>query len=233
MLKQASWMDLIAGLSLAGLLLPEAVAYSTIAGMPPQAGVLALFAGLLCYAAIGTSRFAIVSATSSSAAVLAVATASMGGTSLAMRLTLASALVVASGCFFLIAGICRIGSISDFIAKPVLRGFAFGLAIVIVLNQFAAIVGVHPAHGDLVRFVGDLVRHHAAWNNAALLLAIAAMVLLFVCSHVPRTPGGVLVVGLGIFAEKFLHLSQYGIALVGSIDLMPPRQGVPDLSYAE
>ena len=97
MLKQASWMDLIAGLSLAGLLLPEAVAYSTIAGLPPQAGVLALFAGLLCYAAIGTSRFAIVSATSSSAAVLTVATVAMGGASLAVRLTMASALVVVSG----------------------------------------------------------------------------------------------------------------------------------------
>ena len=72
-------MDLLAGLTLAGLLLPEAVAYSTIAGLPPQAGVLALFAGLVCYGVIGTSRFAIVSATSSSAAVLAVASASLGG----------------------------------------------------------------------------------------------------------------------------------------------------------
>ncbi|HEY8975695.1 MAG TPA: SulP family inorganic anion transporter, partial [Burkholderiaceae bacterium] len=66
--------DLVAGVSMAGLLLPEAVAYSGIAGMPPQAGVLALFAGLLAYGLIGRSRFAIVSATSSSAAVLGAAT---------------------------------------------------------------------------------------------------------------------------------------------------------------
>lgn len=233
MLKQASWMDLVAGLSLAGLLLPEAVAYSTIAGLPPQAGVLALFAGLLCYALIGSSRYAIVSATSSSAAVLSVAAVSMAGTSVALRLLISSALVIASGCFFLIAGACRIGSISDFIAKPVLRGFAFGLAILIVLNQFAAIVGVHPAHADVVRFVADLARHHAAWNNTALLLAIAALVLLFACARVPRLPGGVLVVVLGIVAGKTLHLDQYDIALVGPIDLIPQRPGVPDLSYAE
>jgi len=71
--------DIIAGLSIAGLLLPEAVAYSSIAALPPQAGVIALFAGLVCYGLFGTSRFAIVSATSSSAAVLAAATASLAG----------------------------------------------------------------------------------------------------------------------------------------------------------
>ena len=71
--------DLLAGLSIAGLLLPEAVAYSSIAALPPQAGVIALFAGLVCYGLFGTSRFAIVSATSSSAAVLAAATASLAG----------------------------------------------------------------------------------------------------------------------------------------------------------
>jgi MFS superfamily sulfate permease-like transporter len=68
------WQDVLAGLSIAGLLLPEAVAYSSIAALAPQ-GVIALFAGLLCYGLFGTSRFAIVSATSSSAAVLAAATA--------------------------------------------------------------------------------------------------------------------------------------------------------------
>ncbi|MBC7392206.1 MAG: hypothetical protein H7340_02630, partial [Variovorax sp.] len=72
--------DLVAGLSIAGLLLPEAVAYSSIAGLPPQSGVLALFAGLLVYGLLGNSRFAIVSATSSSAAVLLAATGSLAGT---------------------------------------------------------------------------------------------------------------------------------------------------------
>ena len=67
---QPTWRDLVAGLSVAGLLLPEAVAYAGIGNMPPQAGVMALFVGLLCYGLLGSSRFAIVSATSSSAAVM-------------------------------------------------------------------------------------------------------------------------------------------------------------------
>ena len=133
--------DLVAGVSMAGLLLPEAVAYSGIAGMPPQAGVLALFAGLLVYGLIGRSRFAIVSATSSSAAVLGAATLSLAGHDAVLRAALAAGLVLATGLAFLAAGSMRLGSICSFISKPVLRGFSFGLALVIILKQLSKLTG--------------------------------------------------------------------------------------------
>src|ERR1700730_2194651 len=94
MTTRASSADLLAGLSIAGLLLPEAVAYSGVANLPPQAGVIGLFAGLVCYGLIGRSRVAIVTATSSSAAVLASATLALGGTDMALRVALAPILVV-------------------------------------------------------------------------------------------------------------------------------------------
>lgn len=158
------WPDVIAGVSIAGLLLPEAVAFSWIGNLPPQAGVVALFAGLICYGLLGTSRFAIVSATSSSAAVLAAATASIAGGDAGLRLSLAVGLVTLTGVFFVLIGLARMGSITDFIAKPVLRGFAFGLAIVTILKQFATVVGVHPQHGDMPRFVPELLGQAARWN---------------------------------------------------------------------
>src|SRR5215469_13735357 len=86
-------MDLIAGLSIAGLLIPEAVAYSGIAGLPPQAGVIALFVGLATYGVLGRSRFAIVSATSSSAAVLAAGTIALAGNDPGARAAMAATLV--------------------------------------------------------------------------------------------------------------------------------------------
>jgi MFS superfamily sulfate permease-like transporter len=89
--------DALAGLSLAGLLLPEAVAYSGLANLPPQAGVIGLFAGLTCYSLIGRSRYAIVTATSSSSAVLAAATLALGANAAAQRLAFASILVFAPG----------------------------------------------------------------------------------------------------------------------------------------
>src|SRR6202451_4828338 len=89
--------DLLAGLSIAGLLLPEAVAYSGLANLPPQAGVIALFAGLVCYGLIGRSRFAIVTATSSSAAVLASSMLALGAVDAAQRVALASMVVLGAG----------------------------------------------------------------------------------------------------------------------------------------
>src|SRR6516225_9228282 len=108
--------DILAGLSIAGLLLPEAVAYSGLAGLPPQAGVIGLFAGLVCYGLIGGSRFAIVSATSSSAAVLASATVALGGDTMDERIALAAILVVGTGLTFALCAALRLGTMSNVVA---------------------------------------------------------------------------------------------------------------------
>lgn len=227
------WPDIVAGLSLAGLLLPEAVAYSSIANLPPQAGVIALFSGLICYGVVGTSRFAIVSATSSSAAVLAAASATVGNGDNTLRLTIAIGMVILTGLFFSLAGLFKIGSISDFIAKPVLRGFAFGLAIVIILKQVSTVVGIHPLHGDMIRFTVGLFNEIGAWNRAAGIVAIIALTLLFLFAHVPRLPGGLLVIAIGIGSGQWLNLSQYGINMVGTIDLQLLAPTLPLLSYSQ
>src|SRR5579862_641003 len=125
MTTRPSGADLLAGLSIAGLLLPEAVAYSGLANLPPQAGVIALFAGLICYGLLGRSKYAIVSATSSSAAVLAAGTLALAGPEGASRAAIAATLVLLTGVCFLIAGAAKVGGLSHLIARPVLRGFAF------------------------------------------------------------------------------------------------------------
>jgi MFS superfamily sulfate permease-like transporter len=228
-----SWPDVIAGLSLAGLLLPEAVAYSSIANLPPQAGVIALFAGLVCYGLFGASRYAMVSATSSSAAVLAAASLAAAGGDNMLRLALGVGLVLMTGLLFTVAGMLRIGSVSDFIAKPVLRGFAFGLAIVIILSQVANIVGVHPQHSDLLRFVLELFNRFDDWNRPAVAVALVALLLLALLARMPRIPGGLLVIALGIAAGKWLDLQQYGIAVVGAIDLQLAAPALPALAYPQ
>ena len=149
--------DWIAGLSIAGLLLPEAVAYSGIAGAPPQAGVIALFAGLLVYGLLGRSRFAIVSSTSSSAAVLLAASSSVQHVTADHRALMGVGMVLVAGIVFVLAGLLRLGAISQFIAKPVLRGFAIGLGLTIVVKQLPLAVGVHPAHSDFLHFGWDLL----------------------------------------------------------------------------
>ncbi|EZP30121.1 SulP family inorganic anion transporter [Pseudomonas sp. RIT288] len=227
------WQDILAGLSIAGLLLPEAVAYSTIAALAPQAGVIALFAGLLCYGLFGTSRFAIVSATSSSAAVLAAATATMANGDPQLRATLAVGLVLVTGGLFLLAGIFRFGSVTAFIAKPVLRGFAFGLALTIILKQVASVVGVHLNDANLVRFAPQLLEQLPQWNWPAAAVAAVALGLLGLFSRFPRVPGGLLVVVIGIVLGQWLNLPAHGVSLIGLIDLSLEVPSLPLLPFAD
>ncbi|MFJ2362748.1 SulP family inorganic anion transporter [Pseudomonas sp. NPDC087697] len=231
--KPNRWQDTLAGLSIAGLLLPEAVAYSSIAALAPQAGVIALFAGLLCYGLFGTSRFAIVSATSSSAAVLAAATATLASGDPQLRASLAIGLVLVTGAFFLLAGLFRLGSVTSFIAKPVLRGFAFGLALTIILKQFASVVGVHLSDGNLIRFVPQLLEQLPQWNWAAAGVAAVALALLWLFGRLRRLPGGLLVVVIGIAAGQWLNLPAYGVRLIGVIDLGLEVPKLPVLPFAD
>jgi MFS superfamily sulfate permease-like transporter len=230
----ASWLpDLVAGLAVAGLLVPEAVAYSSIAALPPAYGVIALLAGLTCYGLVGGSRFAIVSATSSSAAVLAATTASLAPGDASLRLALAAGLILLTGIFFLTAGFARMGAISAFIAKPVLRGFAFGLALVIIVRQLPNILGVHAQHDDILRYGLELFNQFSHWNPVGIGMGLAALVLLFLLKPYRRIPASLLAIVLGIAAQVVWGLDQHGVALVGNIDLHFTAPSVPDLTRGE
>ena len=225
--------DLVAGVSMAGLLLPEAVAYAGIAGLSPQAGVLALFAGLAGYALVGRSRFAMVSATSSSAAVLAAATLSLAGHDAVLRAALAAGLVLCMGLAFLAAGAMRLGTICSFISKPVLRGFSFGLALVIIVKQLPKLTGTHPGADAAPAVAWQLLAQLSQWNWSALALGTAALVALKLLARLPKLPGALLVIAAGIAAAQGLGLAAHGVATVGRIDLALSVPSLPTLSQAQ
>lgn len=227
------WHDAIAGLSLAGLLLPQALAYSSIGNMPPQAGIFALFAGLLCYGLFGSSRFAIVSATSSSAIVLAAATASLAHDDVNLRMMMAMGLVTITGIFFLIAAMARLGKITDFIAKPVLRGFTFGLAIVIILKQCANVVGATAVQGNAFNIIAQLLNQVGSWHLPSIAVACASLALLYVLERVKYIPGGVLVIVIGVISAHWLGLADYGVSLFGVVELELAAPTVPHLPPSE
>ena len=212
--------DLLAGLSIAGLLLPEAVAYSGIAGLPPQAGVIALLVGLLVYGVFGRSRYAIVSATSSSAAVLAAGTIAVASLQGASRTAIAATMVVLTGGCFLIAGSLRLGGLSQLVARPVLRGFAFGLACVIAIKQLPHLSGLPALHGDFVPLLlWRLLQSSSSLQPYTLACGAVALLLLFAGERVRRVPGYLLVIAIGIAASGWLSVR--GVNLTGPIDLSP------------
>jgi MFS superfamily sulfate permease-like transporter len=218
--------DWVAGISVAGLMLPEAVAYAAIAGLPPQRAVLAAIAGCLAYAAVGRSRFAIVSPTSSSAAILAATFAAIPGAA-TDKATLATVAVALTGLLFLLASLLRLGNLSGFISRPVLRGFAFGLAITIILHQLPVLVGVKVDASDLYHLTLDLARVLPQWNIASILVGAMSLAILIALRRLPFLPGAFLVLGGGIAASLLLDLSHHGVALVGAIPFIPAW---PDLS---
>jgi MFS superfamily sulfate permease-like transporter len=227
--SRAIGADLIAGLSIAGLVLPEAFAYASIAALPPQAGVAALVAGIAGYALLGRSRFAIVAATSSSAAVLAAATASLGVTDPGQRAALAAGLVMLTGLILLLAGAARLDALSDLIARPVLRGFAFGLAAVIVLRQLPHWVGLHPEATDAIGLLAQLLGAH--WHLPGLVLGAGSLVALAVLSRWPRVPGPLLVLAGAVIVQKLGLTAGAGIDTVGPIALGLAMPAVPALAF--
>ncbi len=223
--------DLIAALTLLGLLLPEAVAYASIAELPPQAGIMALLVGLLSYALIGNSRFAIVSATSSSAAVLAVATSSLADGDAGLRTAYAMALVLTTGVFFILAASARLGRLTDFIARPVLQGFSFGLALVIVVRQWAEVVGIHLHSGPAILQLPYLLKEIEHWNVFGVLLALFSLIFLQIARG--RWPGGLLLVIVSIAASFWLDFAALNIRQVGTVHLQMPTWELPHLAREE
>ena len=225
--------DLFAGLSVAGLILPEAVAYASIAGLEPQHGIVAAVAGLLVYTIVGRSRFAIVSPTSSSAAILAAVAVTDVEIPHGQRLALATGAVILTGIFFLCAGVARLGMLAHFISRPVLRGFAFALSATIVLRQIPGIMGLSLGRGDPLDLVVALVNRIGDVNHASLAIGGGALVIMIALKRWPRVPAAFIALAGGIAASFLFDLNAHSVSLVGHIDIVPDAPGLPSLSRGE
>ena len=225
--------NLLAGLSVAGLLIPEAIAYAGIAGLPPLHALIASVTGVVAYACVGRSRFAIVTPTSSSAAIIAAAIGASGAAAVVTgdRMAFSGAVVALVGVLFLLGAALRIGHLAAFISRPVLRGFAFGLAITIVIKQLPAIAGVsvhglHPA--ETLWFLGERI---ATWNPWSIAIGVAAYASLRLIKTIPRVPAAFAIVLVGIASAGLLDLPSHGVALVGAISLADWSFRPPELSH--
>jgi MFS superfamily sulfate permease-like transporter len=224
--------DLIAGLSVGGLMLPEAVAYAGIAGLPPQRAILAGIAGCLTYVIFGRSRFAVVAPTSSSAAILAATLATLPGGE-AGKAMAATVVVGFVGLFFLLAAALRLGGLTGFISRPVLRGFTFGIAVTIIIRQLPLLVGVDAQAPDIFRLLGVLAAEAPRWNLVSLATGGAALAALLLLRRFPAVPAAFLVLAAGIAASMLLDLPGRGVAVVGHVDALPSWPSLPSLSLGE
>ena len=224
--------DLIAGLSVSGLMLPEAVAYSAIAGLSSERAIMAGIAGCLAYSLIGRSRFAIVSPTSSAAAILAATLAAMQ-LSPDAKAMVATAAVLLTGVFFVIAALIRAGSLTSLISRPVLRGFAFGIATTIIVKQLPTIAGVSVKAPDIFHLAYAILRAVADWNLWSIGAGAVALLAFLVLKRLPAIPGALIVLAAGVAASYALNLAGHGVAMVGHIDAALTMPSLPLLTYAQ
>ena len=220
------WPDLVAGISVAGVLLPEAVAYAAIAGVEPMHALLAGLIGLCVYPLLGTSRFAVVAPTSAAAAVFA-STAVIGGP------VMAYALVSLTGALFLVAAALRAGFLGAFISRPVLRGFAWALALTIMLRQLPHMMGIHASSTQFGPLLWQLLTEAAKSHLPSLELGAAALLLWLGLYRVQRwvfVPPSLAVLAGGIAASAALDLKAHGVALVGDISWQALSWSLPNLS---
>ena len=219
---QRVWLrsDAFAGLTVWALLVPEAMAYAAIAGVPVQYGLYAVPLSLLGYVIFGGSRQLFVGPSASVATISAATVGSVIAANAApsewVALTAAVALMV--GVIYIALGVARMGFVARFFAKPVLDGFIIGLGLYVAIGQLPKLVGIEKPSGDSVRVLVETVAHVGSWQWTTVAVGAAGLAALFALSRfAPRAPGALIVVLASILAAKGLDLTSHGVKLVGEV----------------
>mgnify|MGYP001764925606 FL=1 len=223
-------LDVVAGLTAAAVVLPKAMAYATVAGLPVAVGLYTAFVPMLVYALLGTSRVLSVSST----ATLAI----LAGTQLGLvvpdgepgkLITATATLAAMVGVMLLVARLLRLGFVANFISTPVLTGFKAGIGLVIVLDQVPKLLGIHIDKQGFFRDVAGVVQHLPETSLHTLTVALATFAVLFGMERKwPHSPAPLVAVGGSIAASWVFGLQAAGVSTVG---LIP--QGLPSLTWPD
>ncbi|MCG5482081.1 MAG: sulfate transporter, partial [Ensifer alkalisoli] len=224
--------DVSAGLAIAAVGLPSAIAYPAIAGLPPETGIYASIAPLIAYALFGPSRKLIVGPDAATmtvlAAVLATILATPGVT--ADRVAVAALLALTVGALCLVARLVRLGVLATFLSRPILTGFFAGISLSILIGQIKRFTGVDIEAEGLVAPVLELAREAASIHWPSLLLAFGCFALLQVARVLDSpVPGPVIVVVLSVLLSFLFDFEGRGIAVVGNIPEGLPSMTLPQM----
>jgi SulP family sulfate permease len=234
---QKDWLrlDLIAGLTAAAVVIPKAMAYATIAGLPVQVGLYTVLVPMVVYAVMGTSRPLSVSTTTTIAVLTGAELSEVvpnGDPSSLLKATAMLALIV--GAILVLASLLRLGFIANFISEPVLVGFKAGIGIVIVLDQVPKILGVHFPRGTFLHNLLAVARGFPETSLPTLAVGLIMIGLLVAIEHfIPQAPAPLIAVAAGILGVRLLALQSYGVELVGRIPQGLPSITIPQFSLAQ
>jgi sulfate permease, SulP family len=221
--------DLIAGMTVAALIVPKNLGYAEIAGIPVQNGLYAAAAGAILYAIFGTCRQISMGPSSGLAAVAASAVFAAGITDQQEVASFVAGITLASGAVFLVLAVFKLGWIAQFLSRAVVTGFLFGAALDVVIGELPKITGTKVTGSnslqELLLWVGTL----SDTDGLTLLIGIVALAVVFgLRMFAPSVPGALVLVVAGLLASWLLDLGAHGVALVGEVPRGLPRFEFPD-----
>jgi SulP family sulfate permease len=225
-------LDLIAGLTAAAVVLPKAMAYATVAGLPVSVGLYTAFVPMVIYAILGSSCVLSVSSTST----LAILVGTQLGLAVpdgnpTLLITATATLTVLVGVILLLAAVLRLGFVANFISAPVLTGFKAGIGMVIIFDQVPKLFGIHFTKQGFFQDLLSLVQHIP--EASIITIAVSALTLLvLICMEYlwPHSPAPLVAVGGGIAASWLLGLDTHGVSTVGLVPKGLPSLTLPDLA---
>ena len=233
---QMGWLrpDIIAGLTAAAVVIPKAMAYATIAGLPVQIGLYTVFLPMIIYALLGTSRALSVSTTATLAVLVAAQLGAVVPKGDAATLVSASTvLTMLVGAILVLASLLRLGFVANFISEPVLIGFKAGIGLVIVVDQIPKLLGIHFAKDSFLRDLISIFQGLSHTSVATLAVGLVMIALLVSIERLfPIMPAPLVAVAVGIAGAAFFKLQAHGVKLVGHVPPGLPSFSLPNLSLA-
>jgi SulP family sulfate permease len=221
--------DLVAGLTVAALALPSAMAYAELAGLSPVAGLYALLMPTTVYTLLGSSKQLIIGPEGSISALVAAAVLPLAAGDPERYASLAALLALLVGGIFVVARIIRLGWVADYFSRAVLTGYIHGVAVVLIVAQLGKLFGLDIKAQDPLPQLAEFAREITGSSLATISVGVACLVVLLLGRLAPRIPGALLVVALAIAASAVLQLEAHGVATVGEIPSGLPGLAIPAL----
>jgi high affinity sulfate transporter 1 len=226
--------DLLAGLLVWSVVVPQAAAYAQIAGLPPSAGLAAAPVAMIAYALVGTSRSLVVSATTATSALSAAAVGPLAHGDVKKFAALSAAAAIVTGVVVAAGGVFRLGGVMDLVSKPVMTGFLFGLGLTVAIGQLPKLFGVPAGSGHFFQQLWDLVTNldQADWWTFGT-GAISLVALVALRRFARNVPGMLIVLAGAIVLSKALDLKSHGVDVIGKLPSAYPDPAIPDVSWGD
>jgi high affinity sulfate transporter 1 len=220
--------DLLAGVTVAALALPAAMAYGELAGLTAIDGLYTLLLPAVAYTLLGSSRQLIIGPEGSIAAMVAAAVIPLAADDPQRAAALASLLALLVGAVYVVARLIRLGWIADYFSQAVLLGYLHGVAVVLVIGQLGKLAGITPEAEGPLPTLADVLRRVGEFHRPTVAVGVASLVVLLVLRwRLRRFPGPLVVVVAAIIASAALDLAADGVAVVGDIPSGLPSVRLP------